>query len=104
MTSVEELTPTGIGATHAVCSASAGAGSVQTQRAVAIRANLCPRPEPRQHIGEGQAMKQTSVLVVGFVAAAAGLFLSIAVASAQQAPKYPLDDKLASEPAPWAVP
>jgi hypothetical protein len=49
-------------------------------------------------------MKQTSVLVVGLLAAAAGLFLSIAVASAQQAPKYPLDDKLASEPAPWAVP
>jgi len=53
--------------------------------------------------GEVQAMKQTSVLVAGFVAAA-GLFLSIAATNAQQAPKYPLDDKLANEPAPWAVP
>ena len=46
-------------------------------------------------------MKQISVLVVGFVAAAAGLLLSIAATSAQQ---YPLDDKLANETAPWAVP
>ena len=32
------------------------------------------------------------------------LFLSPAVAIAQQAPQYPLDDKLANEPAPWTVP
>ncbi len=49
-------------------------------------------------------MKRTSVLIIGFVAGAAGLCLSISAASAQQAPRYPLDDKLASEPAPWTVP
>src|SRR5207253_9974405 len=32
------------------------------------------------------------------------LFLSLAGTSAQQTPQYPLDDKLASEPAPWTVP
>src|SRR5215468_12101076 len=37
-------------------------------------------------------------LVLGVV------FLSIADTGAQQAPRYPLDDKLASEPAPWTVP
>ena len=44
-------------------------------------------------------------LLVGLAGTAAGLFvLSMAAASAQQAPQYPLDDKLASEPAPWTVP
>ncbi len=32
------------------------------------------------------------------------LFLSLGGAGAQQAPSYPLDDKLANEPAPWTVP
>jgi len=31
-------------------------------------------------------------------------FWSLGVATAQQAPQYPLDDKLANEPAPWTVP
>jgi kynurenine formamidase len=44
----------------------------------------------------------TSLLAVG---TAVGIFfLSIAAASAQQAPQYPQDDKLANEPAPWSVP
>src|SRR5438477_11643265 len=44
-------------------------------------------------------------LFVGLAGTAAGLFvLSMAAASAQQAPQYPPDDKLASEPAPWTVP
>src|SRR5215472_9543033 len=43
--------------------------------------------------------------VLGLRGAAAGaLLLSIASASAQQAPQYPTDDKLANEPAPWSVP
>ena len=45
----------------------------------------------------------TPILVAGGIAAGA-LFLSMAPASAQQAPQYPLDDKLANEPAPWTVP
>jgi kynurenine formamidase len=45
----------------------------------------------------------TFILVAG--GAAAGVFLlSLAAASAQQAPQYPQDDKLANEPAPWSVP
>src|SRR6202045_2076858 len=44
----------------------------------------------------------TSLLAVG--TAVGVFFLSIAAAIAQQAPQYPLDDKLAGEPAPWAVP
>src|SRR5438477_12587331 len=44
-------------------------------------------------------------LFVGLAGTAAGLFvLSMAAASAQQAPQYPPDDKLASEPAPWTAP
>src|SRR5712691_11658161 len=39
------------------------------------------------------------------VAAALGVcWLLTDAASAQQAPQYPLDDKLANEPAPWAGP
>ena len=34
----------------------------------------------------------------------AAFILSTVAASAQQAPQYPLDDKLANEPAPWVVP
>ena len=34
----------------------------------------------------------------------AAFMLSTVVVSAQQAPQYPLDDKLANEPAPWTVP
>src|SRR5216683_7221066 len=44
----------------------------------------------------------TSLLAVG--TAVGVFFLSIAAAIAQQAPQYPLDDKLANEPAPWTVP
>src|SRR4029077_14040617 len=44
----------------------------------------------------------TSLLAVGTAVGVS--FLSIAAASAQPAPQYPLDDKLANEPAPWTVP
>src|SRR5438309_9944833 len=50
-------------------------------------------------------MKRLTSLLVGLGGLALGvLFLSIAGTSAQQAPQYPLDDKLAREPAPWTVP
>jgi len=50
-------------------------------------------------------MKRLTTLLVGLGSLAAGVFfLSLSVASAQQAPQYPLDDKLANEPAPWTVP
>src|SRR5438445_10488547 len=50
-------------------------------------------------------MNSRTSLLAGLAGTAAGLFvLSIAAASAQQAPQYPLDDKLASEPAAWTVP
>src|SRR5207245_6690915 len=52
-----------------------------------------------------ETMNCRTSLFVGVARTAAGLFvLSMAAASAQQAPQYPLDDKLASEPAPWTVP
>ena len=40
---------------------------------------------------------------IGLTAAAA-FVLTTVMAGAQSAPQYPLDDKLASEPAPWTVP
>ncbi len=44
-------------------------------------------------------------LLVGLGSLAVGLFFwPLAVATAQQAPQYPLDDKLANEPAPWTRP
>ncbi len=50
-------------------------------------------------------MKRLTSLLVGLGGLALGVFcLSIAGTSAQQAPQYPLDDKLAREPAPWTVP
>src|SRR5947209_4496479 len=50
-------------------------------------------------------MERLKLLLVGMGSLAVGvLFLSLAVATAQQAPQYPLDDKLAKEPAPWTVP
>jgi kynurenine formamidase len=50
-------------------------------------------------------MERLKSLLVGLGSLAVGvLFLSLAVATAQQAPQYPLDDKLANEPAPWTVP
>src|SRR5882672_6372347 len=50
-------------------------------------------------------MQRLRSLLVGLGSLALGvLFLSIAGTSAQQAPQYPMDDKLASEPAPWTVP
>src|SRR5437660_6906324 len=53
----------------------------------------------------GEAMQRLRSLLVGVGSLALGvLFLSIAGTSAQQAPQYPLDDKLAREPAPWTVP
>src|SRR2546422_10262634 len=53
----------------------------------------------------GEAMQRLRSLLVGLGSLALGvLFLSIAGTSAQQAPQYPMDDKLASEPAPWTVP
>ena len=46
--------------------------------------------------------RPTSLLAV---AAALGVsWLLTDAASAQQTPGYPLDDKLANEPAPWTVP
>src|SRR5215472_15740515 len=52
----------------------------------------------------GQAMQRMRSLLVGTGSLALGvLFLSIAGTSAQQPPQYPLDDKLAREPAPWTV-
>ena len=59
---------------------------------------------PRVCKEEG-AMKRVTFLLVGLGSLAGGLFgLLLAVASAQPAPQYPLDDKLANEPAPWTVP
>src|SRR3989442_296964 len=53
----------------------------------------------------GEAMQRLRSLLVGMGTLALGvLFLSTAGTSAQQAPQYPLDDKLAREPAPWTVP
>src|SRR5882672_10462642 len=50
-------------------------------------------------------MRRLKSLLVGVGRLMLGvLFLSLAGTSAQQAPQYPLDDKLASEPAPWTVP
>src|SRR2546428_322635 len=50
-------------------------------------------------------MKRLTSLLVGLGGLALGiLYLSIAGTSAKQAPQYPLDDKLAREPAPWTVP
>src|SRR5258708_15783695 len=50
-------------------------------------------------------MKRLTSLLVGLGSLAAGVFfLSVALADAQPAPQYPLDDKLANEPAPWTVP
>ena len=51
-------------------------------------------------------MKNQISAIGGVVcAAAAALMLSLTTAGAQQAPSnYPLDDKLAGEPAPWTVP
>ena len=44
-------------------------------------------------------------LLVGLGGLAVGVFFwSLGVATAQQAPQYPQDDKLANEPAPWSVP
>jgi hypothetical protein len=53
----------------------------------------------------GEAMQRLRSLLVGVGSFALGvLFLSIAGTNAQQAPQYPLDDKVAREPAPWTVP
>src|SRR3989454_3949672 len=50
-------------------------------------------------------MKHLTSLLMGLGSLAVGVFfLSLAVAGAQQAPQYPLDDKLANEPAPWTGP
>ena len=50
-------------------------------------------------------MERVKSLLVSLGSLAVGvLFLSLAVATAQQAPQYPLDDKLANEPPPWTVP
>ena len=49
-------------------------------------------------------MNRSTSIGAGLSTAAAMLFLAMVAASAQQAPQYPLDDKLANEPAPWTVP
>jgi kynurenine formamidase len=49
-------------------------------------------------------MQRMKSLRAGWGSLAVGILLvSLAVASAQQAPKYPLDEKLASDPAPWTI-
>ena len=49
-------------------------------------------------------MKRLTSLLVGLGSVAAGVFVvALAVANAQPAPQYPLDDKLANEPAPWKI-
>jgi kynurenine formamidase len=48
-------------------------------------------------------MRRLTFLVVGFGSAIV-LALSLAVADAQQPSTFPLDDKLATEPAPWTLP
>jgi kynurenine formamidase len=49
-------------------------------------------------------MRRTPCLFVGLGSlAVAGLLFISSVGYAQQAPPYPLDDKLANEPAPWTV-
>ena len=49
-------------------------------------------------------MRRTRSLLVGLGSlAVAGLLCISSVAQAQQAPQYPLDDKLANEPAPWTI-
>src|SRR6266481_9440704 len=70
---------------------------------------------PRE-TGKIRALRQTSGTWLGrkamnrptyFLAVATALgvsWLLTDAASAQQAPRYPLDDKLANEPAPWAAP
>src|SRR5437016_10021247 len=53
----------------------------------------------------GEAMQRLRSLLVGVGSFVLGvLFLSTAGTNAQQSPQYPLDDKLAREPAPWTVP
>jgi len=49
-------------------------------------------------------MNRSTSILASLSTAAAMLFLAMVAASAQQAPQYPLDDKLANEPAPWTVP
>lgn len=50
-------------------------------------------------------MERLKFLFVGLGSLAVGVvFLWLGVVSAQQAPQYPLDDKLANQPAPWTVP
>jgi len=54
---------------------------------------------------EEHAMERLKFLLVGLGSLAVGVvFLLLGVVSAQQAPQYPLDDKLANEPAPWTAP
>src|SRR5215510_9531070 len=50
-------------------------------------------------------MERLKCLLVGLGSLVVGVvFLWLGVASAQQAPQYPLDDKLANQPAPWTAP
>ena len=49
-------------------------------------------------------LRQLSLVMSLSSAAAAAFILSTVVGGAQQVPQYPLDDKLANEPAPWTVP
>ena len=49
-------------------------------------------------------LRQLSLVMSLSSAAAAAFILSTVMGGAQQAPQYPLDDKLANEPAPWTVP
>ena len=50
-------------------------------------------------------MPRLKSLLIGLGSLAVGtFFVWLAIATAQQAPQYPLDDKLANQPAPWTVP
>src|SRR5262249_38390154 len=54
---------------------------------------------------EEHAMNRLMSLLMGLGSTAAGImFLSVATASAQPAPQYPQDDKLANDPAPLTAP
>src|SRR5215813_1727069 len=69
-----------------------------------VAALRCGAPRRHRNLrGEERAMRRpTSSLAAATVLG--GMWLVTDTAGAQQTPSYPLDDKLANEPAPWAVP
>src|SRR5262249_35771620 len=61
------------------------------------------RPNARLSIGEDKRMSRKSSSKRIVSTAAAIVFVSTVSVSAQQTSQYPLDDKLANEPAPWVA-